>query len=206
MIRQCFLVNTGIQFHRESFKDIGLDPATLFPFVTPRPAALKPSASTVADVKAYTHSAEPTDATLTDEAQASPIAASTFKTEEDEELIDALSPIFDQLKLSRFWWILEILPLRHRAQNRDNMLWKPHWQYVFFPKFLSSLCHSRVSVVVLLRANFGRPRRIPGPVRKRKEKIFVHRSVKTRMDADDLEGGKYEPQAKFEQFDFEWVD
>ena len=54
--------------------------------------------------------------------------------------------------------------------------------------------------------NFGRPRRIPEPVRARGEKIHVHRSVKIRMDAEGLEGGKYEPKAKFEDFDFEWVD
>jgi hypothetical protein len=149
MIRQCFLVNTGIQFHYDSFKDIGLDPNTLSPFVTPRLAALKPSAATVAEVKASAHSAEPTDATLTDEAQASPKAASTFKSEEDEELVDALSPIYDQLKLAKAWWILEILPLRHRAQNRKDSCRKPYWQYVFFLKFLPPLCVAHAGVVVL---------------------------------------------------------
>jgi hypothetical protein len=52
------------------------------------------------------------------------------RSEEDEELADALTPIYDQLKLSRFWWILEILPMRHRVQNRDNALWKSEWRYV----------------------------------------------------------------------------
>jgi hypothetical protein len=61
-------------------------------------------------------------------------------------------------------------------------------------------------VIVLLRVNLGRPRGIPGPVREKKEKIFVHRSVKARMEAEGLKGGKYEPKAKFEHVDFEWVD
>ena len=46
----------------------------------------------------------------------------TFESEEVEELRDALSPIYDQLKLHWFWWIVEILPLRHREQvgKRDD--------------------------------------------------------------------------------------
>jgi len=61
-------------------------------------------------------------------------------------------------------------------------------------------------VTDLLRANFGHPRQIPKPIRERKEKIVVHHSVKTRMDADGLEGVKYKPKAKFEHYEFEWVD
>jgi hypothetical protein len=133
MIRECFSANTGIQFHRDSFKGIGLDPATLYPFVTPRSKPLEPFPSTVAELRASAHKAEATEATLTDEAQASPIAASSFQTEEDEELADAISPVYDQLKLSWAWWILEIVPLRHRVQDRKDMTWKPYWMYVFFP-------------------------------------------------------------------------
>ena len=144
MIRQCFEVKTGIQFYVESFKEIGLDPTTLFPIVTHRPRALEPSASAIADLKASmkkvsAHVAEPSDATLTDEAHAPATATSTFKSEEEEELLDALCPIYDQLKLAKAWWILEILPLRHRMQNRHTMKWQPYWQYVFFPKSLSPL-------------------------------------------------------------------
>ena len=142
MIRQCFEVGTGIQFHYDSFKGIGIDPDSLYPFVKPRPPALVPSADTVAEIKASAHTAEPTDVTLTDEAQASPIAASTFKSEEDEELVDALCPIYDQLKLAKAWWILEILPFRHRAQNRKDLEWTPYWQYVFCSMFEFSFCHS----------------------------------------------------------------
>jgi len=133
MIRQCFLANTGIQFYRETFKDIGLDPSTLYPFVLPRPKALTADASVVATLKkAADHKAEPTDDTLVDEVQASPTAASSFKTEEEEELADALCPLFDQLKLSKTWWILEILPMRHRKQSRHDASWVPYWMYVFF--------------------------------------------------------------------------
>ncbi len=133
MIRECFLAKTGIQFYRESFKGIGLDPTTLYPLVTPQSKPLKPSASTVSELRASAHKAEATEDTLTDnEVQGSPLAASTFKSEADEELADILSPIYDQLKLAWGWWILEILPLRHQVQDRHDLLWKPYWSYVFF--------------------------------------------------------------------------
>lgn len=143
MIRECFRVETGIQFHRDSFKSIGLDPATLYPFVTPRSEPLKPSPSTVAELRASAHKAEATEATLTDEAQASPLAASTFQSEEEEELADAISPIYDELKLALGWWILEIFPLRHRVQNRRDLSWNHYWSYVFFPndsRSMSLIC------------------------------------------------------------------
>lgn len=132
MIRQCFLANTGIQFYRKAFKHIGLDPATLFPFVTIRPPALETSASCVAEAKASTYCPDPHRVTLNDQAQASPIAACTFKSEDHEELLDALSPLYDQLELSKAWWILEIIPLRHLVQDRKELSWKRYWRYVFF--------------------------------------------------------------------------
>ena len=35
MIRQCFLTNTGIRFHAELLKEVGLDPRTLWPHAKP---------------------------------------------------------------------------------------------------------------------------------------------------------------------------
>ena len=63
-------------------------------------------------------------------------------------------------------------------------------------------------VIFLLRVNFGRGRQIPkpNPICERKEKILVHRSVKTRMEAEGMEEGKYTSRAKFEHLNFEWVD
>ncbi|KAI0288164.1 hypothetical protein B0F90DRAFT_1812849 [Multifurca ochricompacta] len=94
----------------------------------------------------------PTDDTLIDQVQASPSAA-----EEDEELADALSSTHDQLKINKSWWILEVLPIRHKVQNRRDASWKGHW-----------------------KVNMGRPRKIPEPLREKDEKIFVHRSVDIR--------------------------
>jgi hypothetical protein len=51
--------------------------------------------------------------------------------EAEEELQDALSPIYDQLQLAPFWWILEICPLKQLKQqaiyddtdNSDDFFW-----------------------------------------------------------------------------------
>jgi len=129
MIRQCFIAKTGIQFHRDSFKDIGLDPNTLFPFIIPRPAPLKATPSEVARIKASAHAAEPTDGTLV---QASPTAASTFRTEEHEDVADALCKIYDQLRMSRSWWILEVLPLKKKGAAQKHTPWKKSFRYAFY--------------------------------------------------------------------------
>ena len=53
------------------------------------------------------------------------------------------------------------------------------------------------------RVNLGRGRTAPESVRDKKEKILVHRSVKTRMETKEL---KYEPQVNFREFDYDFVD
>lgn len=200
MIRECFRCNTGIQFYRETFKDIGLDPDT---FLDPRPPPLVPTTALVSQVEAAAHAAEATDGTMVD-VQASPTAASSFKSEEDEELADALSPKYDQLELSKPWWILEVLPMRHREQNRRDYSLSNEWRCVLTSSIL--LTHSFTRVWASCRWNFGRARHVPAPVPEKKEKVLVHRSVKIRMEAEGLPEGKYEPKAHFQHFDHEWVD
>jgi len=36
---------------------------------------------------------------------------------EEEELHDALSPKYDQLKIQKAWWIIELIPLHLRYQR-----------------------------------------------------------------------------------------
>ena len=89
MIRECFKTNTGIRFHGELLKRIGLDPGALHPVVQPRPPALVPDAAHRTSV-------------------AAPVAEGT---EEDHEVRDALAPVYDQLSLAWYtWWPLELLP------------------------------------------------------------------------------------------------
>ena len=43
-------------------------------------------------------------------------------TEEEEDLADILSPVNDELSLSKSWWLLEIIPLAHKHQKRGRWL------------------------------------------------------------------------------------
>jgi hypothetical protein len=106
MIRQCFLVKTGIMFHTAYFKEIGLDINMLYPEVRPRPPPLQLSDLTP------TRRAE-----LYDSVKQRGIGDGTgvllpetqdFVSEEEEDLRDALEPIYDELVLNKAWWILEV--------------------------------------------------------------------------------------------------
>ena len=142
MIRECLRANTAIQFHRESLKNIGLDPDT---FLDPRPPAIAPTPALVAQVaaqiEAAVHAHKPTSGTLVDYVQASSSVASSFKSEENEELADALSPICDQLKLSKIWWILEFLPTPHRQYDQRDYSLNYKWRYVFVSNTIPSHSH-----------------------------------------------------------------
>ena len=49
-------------------------------------------------------------------------------TEEEEDLVDILSPINDELSRSKSWWLLEIIPLKHRHQKKDgNWVWRSRY-------------------------------------------------------------------------------
>jgi hypothetical protein len=120
MIRQCFLVHTGIMFHREMFKHIGLDVDTLWPDVTPRPPPLSllgegPSCH-------VRHTSTGTSRTLVapNHSSIGPAFVTDFISEEHEDLVDALCPMYDQLKLRPAWWILEVLPRTLHYQRKDD--------------------------------------------------------------------------------------
>lgn len=122
MIRQCFLANTGIMFHGQRLKEIGLDSDSLYPHVRVRPPPItidKLEKSKVeSQIRGTLTLVKPADAQF---------------TEEEEDLADALSPIHDQLDVSRSWWILEILPMKQRIQQKDGA-WK--WQFSLVPIIL----------------------------------------------------------------------
>ncbi|KAF7436007.1 hypothetical protein PC9H_002833 [Pleurotus ostreatus] len=111
MIRQCFLVDTGIMFHRASFKKIGMDPDSLYPYVKQRPPMIThPSASL-----------PPSPTTVNSGHYPAPlIGGEDFISEEDEDLADAMSPINDMLKNLKAWWLLEVVPLKRRWQQDDD--------------------------------------------------------------------------------------
>lgn len=107
MIRQCFLTQTGIMFKADALREVGLDPSRLYPHVLPRPTAL------------LLKQADPNRVGRKNGA-VSVLEPSVILTEEEEDLVDALSPINDQLSLSPVWWLLELLPMRQKCLRRDG--------------------------------------------------------------------------------------
>ncbi|KAJ7094734.1 hypothetical protein B0H15DRAFT_938288 [Mycena belliarum] len=168
MIRECFKTKSGIMFNSDGLRKIGLDPASLYPLVAPRPLALPAGTACIQAIP-----------TKTSESSVETERALLGDTEEAHELMDALSPIYDQLSLKWFWWILEWLPIRQRYQRSDNS-WVKYFGW-----------------------NMGKGRFIP---RQKTRGVRVHRSVKTRMEAATDSGGKYEPRAKFDLERTTWVD
>jgi hypothetical protein len=137
MVRECFKTKSGIIFRTESLREIGIDPDTIYPVVLPRPPALlnevktqvvetPPSTSFFSRIVSLFQSSEAKrKATQAENEKRN----APFISEEDEELKDALSPKFDQLKLARFWWILEILPVSMRYQKANDQ-WVTYIGYV----------------------------------------------------------------------------
>ncbi|KAG6917743.1 hypothetical protein DXG01_001281 [Tephrocybe rancida] len=173
MIRECFKADTGIMFISESLKLVGLDPASLYPYVQQRPSPLPSDGAHIQSIPKV----------VPKPPQPSEVATQTAtKTEEEHELLDAMSPIYDQLDLKWAWWVLELLPMKQRYQKGDAS-WNSY-----------------------IGANLGRGRFIP----KQKRVIKVHRSVKQRMDAQYPDGKKYTPKASFDTAlalgNVEWVE
>jgi hypothetical protein len=174
MIRECFKMKTGIMFESDKLRKFGLNPDHLYPIVLQRPPALSPDSGHVKNAPSWLGSFFARDES------ANPEASDEFVSEEHEELHDALSPKFDQLKQKAVWWLLELIPMKHRYQRSDNS-----WGHY-------------------IGWNRGQPRVIPNPLRE--DFVRVHRSVKIRMEAE-RDGGKpkYEPKAKVAGA-FVWVD
>jgi hypothetical protein len=147
MLRQLFILNTGLLFHKNMFTSIGIDPNTLHPHVLPRPAPLTYTPSCPA------HRFMPPLNFARDEKRTVPGGTGTetgdgdggegegeeggevgkvkeaFVSEEMEDLLDSLTPIYDQLRMVKGWWVLEVLPYKHRYQKMDNQ-WTQSKGYV----------------------------------------------------------------------------
>ncbi|KAJ7057794.1 hypothetical protein C8F01DRAFT_1151097 [Mycena amicta] len=219
MIRECFKAETGIIFDAQRLVELGLDPSTLYPRVLKRPAPIAvqptdpdmriarrpPRKTWLQRVFGKKKTTTPAVSCSMEDAELalSPDSGTRAPThvyqgmEEEEDLKDALSPIYDQLKLSPVWWILEVLPFSFRTQNLDDT-----WDTTF-------------------RWNLGRARKIPHQqVPKRlpatqpdDEKtppepvvnLKVHRTVAQRVAAQDHKGRFYKHRAQF-VVEPEWVD
>ncbi|KAJ6511738.1 hypothetical protein DFH09DRAFT_1049688 [Mycena vulgaris] len=140
MIRQCFLLDTGILFHADMLRLVGMDPATLYPHVLARPPPILQARQ---------------ESQRSERTAGSAVVDCDFGSEEEEDLVDALTPINDELKRVKLWWLLEIIPQTLRYQE-NNDLWKQK-----------------------LDVHRGHGRHIP---RQSTHGIKMHRTVKLRMD------------------------
>ncbi|KAF7358977.1 DUF2235 domain-containing protein [Mycena sanguinolenta] len=179
MIRECFKTNSGIMFTCEGLRSIGLDPDKLYPDVAPRPPALPLGNLRIQSIpSSKQQSKKQAEVALINFADGE-TTSPTHKTEEELDLLDSICPIYDQLSLSWPWWILEFFPIKQRYQKGDN------------------------SWVAFLGWNMGKGRFIP---KQKTNGVRVHRSVKTRLEAQTESGGKYEPKAAFDLERTTWVD
>lgn len=197
MIHECFRTKSGVLFRREALESLGLQPGThRGPNGRPSQHPLcTGDTDTLIDANATSDTLSSTE-------------APALTSRDEEERADALSPIHDQLEVAKAWWILEWVPLRHRRQYEGLCTPRHYWSYVPVSQQNQSAARNYPHIFPPShrRVNLGRPREIVRPMRDG-EKIRVHRSVKTRMDlASELEGGKYEPKARFDHRDVEWVD
>ncbi|PPQ62874.1 hypothetical protein CVT24_006272 [Panaeolus cyanescens] len=195
MIRECFKTKSGIQFHSDGLRAIGLDPATLYPTVLPRPPAL-PAVDAASGQAMKIQNIPKKQRTiyddLDDNSDEAPLlngfnTNGMMETEEEAELKDSLAPIYDQLSLKWGWWVLEMIPMRHRVQVEGDVRWEKRWSM-----------------------NLGGGRELPGHRHKKTcesqgeesrllnnhHKVRVHRSVKTRIESTHEDGTKYWPKAK----------
>ena len=101
-------------FNGQLLAQIGLDPATLHPHAPRRPDA-------IAFAKAD-HSRIASDDSS---GKVTVVNKEVILTEEEEDLADILSPVNDELLASKSWWLLEVLPLKHRHQKKNgDWVWR----------------------------------------------------------------------------------
>jgi len=173
MIRECFKMHSGLLFHLDQLKSVNLDPKTLDPTVLRRPEALPlimlpPEDMYIKSMKSEERVSGPF-ARFFARFKKVPVKDSHSGDVDSEELADlkdSLAPIYDELKLNPFWWIVECI---HHGVGRK---------------------------IPMYQGNDGDF-----------EKVHVHRSVKTRMEAANGNGHHYSPGViNFEEERVVWVD
>lgn len=101
-------------FDSKLLAKIGLDPVTLYPQVLPRPDAI-----------AFERADRSRIASDHSSGLVTMVNKKTILTEEEEDLADILSPINDELSLSKTWWFLELLPMKQKHQKKDgSWIWR----------------------------------------------------------------------------------
>ena len=107
----------------------GLDPGTLHPRVHRRP-----------DPITFERADRSRIASVGSSGKVIAVDKNLTLTEEEEDLVDILSPINDELSNSKSWWLLEVIPLRQRYQKKDgNWIWRTRYVRLYTELFQTSL-------------------------------------------------------------------
>ncbi|XP_006462887.1 hypothetical protein AGABI2DRAFT_186715 [Agaricus bisporus var. bisporus H97] len=176
MIRETFKCRTGILFSTQGLRRIGLDLDQDW-CPTPKCPPLKnPEGLKIDSPKPLAKLTDKEHEILVEEMA----AKERLMSEEEIDLRDALSPIYDQLSIAPFWWVMELFPIKQKVQ-KSNKTWISHF-----------------------KINLGRGRHIQG---QKKRGVKVHRSVQIRMNATHTSNGKpYKPKANLNLDRVTWVD
>ncbi|QRV94548.1 choline transport protein [Ceratobasidium sp. AG-Ba] len=155
MIRECFANNTGILFERSRLEAIGLNVAALQQLVKAPASPELEVTSTKEGNKEETSNKvtkimTPANNKVPGLPKFVPNEAVRLITTEDEK--DAVEPIHDQLSRSRWWWIMELLPMKYQKHDGTLRSW--------------------------LSMNLGKARTIHG---QQRFPTYVHKSVLYRM-------------------------
>ncbi|RXW14426.1 hypothetical protein EST38_g11429 [Candolleomyces aberdarensis] len=129
MVREIFKAKAGILFLTDRLYEIGLDPSTIYPEVLIRPVPLSAEEHNEKhkirkrsrEEMPFRHSISRSKLPIT-RVSGQPATGPNVMplTEEHEELMDALSPIYDQMKIKKWWWLLEYIPVPLRRSMKLN--------------------------------------------------------------------------------------
>jgi hypothetical protein len=177
MIRECYKTQSGILFEPDKLRNVGLDFSSLWPEVKPRPPPFL---------------VEDGMKILTIESARKKNNGAKIRSEEWEELKDALSPAYDQLALRRAWWLLEILPVQQGEEGSGHPDSSKLWhRYRFVVDHIFPILFDCRANLIACRLNRGAPRDISN----KWDTVRVHRSVKIRTTAEyEKEDEKYNPK------------
>lgn len=134
MVREIFKANAGILFLTDRIYEIGLDPSTIYPVVLDRPDADPVGENKIREPPVEAKPIRPSMYRPWKKVSISEVSepretgpAAMLASEEREELLDALSPVYDQMSIKKWWWFLEMIPLPLRRQwdglNWSTRLW-----------------------------------------------------------------------------------
>jgi hypothetical protein len=142
MIRQCFIAGTGIMFHKDTLLKVGLDPDTLCDTQVhlPRPPMI------FQDPKV--HPIPVPEPTVLDDDRKAVVYTDgdSFVNEEEEDLADALCPMYDELKRRKLWWILECVPqsVQYQESSETNKIVR---KFTYVDLHFVSLCVNGYSLL-----------------------------------------------------------